>query len=232
MLKNNRFDLALWGISFLLILLSLYMVFIYVPTEVNMGVVQRIFYYHVPLAWLSFLAFFFVFLGSIGYLWQKQQRWDTLAQSAAEIGVIFTTLFLLTGSIWAKPAWGVWWLWDPRLTAALLLWLIYLAYLLVRGYVSNRQQGARFAAIVGIVGFINVPIVALAITLWRTQHPGALIFSGGLESSMTLTLIVCIVAFTLFSTLLLKLRYSIRKDEMNYWRLRMKLEQQEGIEEE
>lgn len=231
MLKNNRSGMVLWILSFLSILLSLYMIFIYVPTETDMGVVQRIFYYHVPLAWLSFLAFFFVFVGSIGYLWRKKQHWDLLAQSAAEIGVIFTTLFLLTGSIWAKPAWGVWWTWDPRLTAALLLWLIYLSYLLVRGYVNDRQQGARFAAVVGIVGFIDVPLVALAITLWRTQHPGTLIFTGGLEPPMVLTLMVCLLAFTLFFGLLMKLRYALKADVAKYRQLQMQLLLQDETEE-
>jgi heme exporter protein C len=191
--------------GFVLMMIALYMIFIYVPTEANMGVVQRIFYFHVPLAWLAFLAFFIVFICSIFYLVKRNSKLDRVASSSAEVGVIFTTLFLISGSIWAKPIWGVWWTWEPRLTAALVLWLIYIAYLLVRSYVSNKEQGSRFAAVVGIVGFVDVPIVALAITLWRTEHPSPIIFEGGLAPSMLYTLLVSIAAFSvLFAILLLQ----------------------------
>jgi heme exporter protein C len=191
------------GIGFILMIAALYMIFVYVPTEANMGVVQRIFYFHVPLAWLAFMAFFIVFICSIVYLAKRNPRWDRLASSSAEVGVIFTTLFLVSGSIWAKPIWGVWWTWEPRLTAALVLWLIYIAYLLVRSYVSNKEQGSRFAAVVGIVGFVDVPIVAMAITLWRTEHPSPVIFEGGLAPSMLYTLLVSIAAFSVLFVILL-----------------------------
>lgn len=163
-------DLLL-GLSFLLMIAALYLVFIYVPTEATMGVVQRIFYFHVPVAWVAFLAFFVVFVGSILYLWKKENKWDILASSSAEVGIVFTTLVLITGPIWAKPTWGVWWVWDARLTTTLVLWLIYLAYMMVRSFALEQSQGARFSAVVGIIGFIDVPIVALAIVLSRTQHP-------------------------------------------------------------
>ena len=211
---------GLLGLSFALMLAALYMIFIYVPTEATMGVVQRIFYFHVPLAWLSFLAFFIVFLGSIMYLLKRDSKWDRLASSSAELGVVFTTLFLISGSIWAKPIWGVWWTWDPRLTTALILWLIYIAYLLVRSYVSDRQRGARFASVVGIMGFLDVPIVALAIVLWRTGHPSPVIFQGGLAPSMMLTLIVSIAAFTALYVLLLKQRLALKNTENEIRRAR------------
>jgi heme exporter protein C len=188
-------------------------VFIFVPTDVEMGVIQRIFYFHVPLAWVAFFAFFVVFLGSVLYLWKRSKTWDFVASSSAEVGLVFTTLFLITGSIWAKPVWGVWWTWDARLTASLVLWLIYLAYFIVRSYVAEEGQRARFAAIVGIVGFIDVPIVALAITLWRTQHPGAIIFEGGLVPEMLWTLLVSIFAFTALYFLLFRQRFLMKEDE-------------------
>ena len=191
------------GVGFILMMASLYMIFIYVPTEANMGAVQRIFYFHVPLAWLAFVAFFIVFVCSIGYLKKRNPRWDRVASSSAEVGLIFTTLFLISGSVWAKPIWGVWWTWEPRLTSALVLWLIYIAYLLIRSYVSNKEQGARFSAVVGIVGFLDVPIVALAISLWPTNHPPALVFEGGLAPSMLATLLVSIAAFSVLFTILL-----------------------------
>lgn len=206
--------------SAVLMMASLYMVFVYVPTDKEMGIVQRIFYFHVPLAWVAFFAFFLVFLGSILYLRRREQKWDVFASSSAEVGVIFTTLVLITGSIWAKPIWGVWWTWDARLTTALVLWLIYVAYFIVRGYISEEERRARFAAVVGIVGFIDVPIVALAITLSRTQHPGPLIFQGGLAPPMVFTLMVCIIAFTVFYFLLFTERISLKRSEDEIKRLK------------
>jgi heme exporter protein C len=210
----------LLGISFATLLGALYMIFSWVPTEREMGIVQRIFYFHVPIAWCAFLAFFIVFVCSIMYLWKRDLKWDIAARSAAEIGVLFTTLVLITGSIWAKVAWLVWWTWEPRLTSALIMWLIYIAYLLVRSYTAEKERGARFAAVVGIVGFIDVPIVALAIQLWRTQHPLPLIFEGGLAPEMLATLLVSVAAITLFFVVLLMLRTSLRTDEEEISRLR------------
>ncbi len=200
-------------VSALLMLAALYMVFIYAPTEAEMGNVQRIFYFHVPLAWIAFLAFLVVFIASILYLWKRDKRWDFIASSSAEVGLVFTTLFLITGSIWAKSWWGVWWTWDSRLTSSLVLWLIYLAYFIVRSYIAEDQRRARFAAVVGIIGFIDVPIVALAITLWRTQHPGPVIFEGGLSPEMVGTLLVSIAAFTALYALLLAYRVLMKQDE-------------------
>lgn len=212
---------VLLGSSFVLIVFALYLVFVWVPTEEMMGIVQRIFYFHVPMAWVSFLAFAIVFLGSVLYLWKKDSKWDVLAGSAAEIGVIFATLVLITGPLWARPVWGVWWTWDARLTTMLVLWLIYLAYLMVRPFAAEESRGARYAAVVGIIGFIDVPIVALSISLWRTQHPGPLVFqSGGLAPSMLFTLIVSVAAFTTFFALLLMQRISLKNTEMEFNRLK------------
>lgn len=211
---------GLLGLSFILLVAALYLVFIYVPTDETIGIVQRIFYFHVPVAWVAFLAFFIVFIGSILYLWKRESKWDIIASSSAEVGIVFTTLVLITGSIWAKPIWGVWWVWDARLTTSLVLWLIYVAYLIVRAYATEEHRGARLAAVVGIVGFIDVPIVALAITLWRTQHPGPVIFQGGLAPSMLLTLLVCLAAFTTLYFLLLIQGISIKNDEGETKRLR------------
>ena len=220
MKESHIFRSGLLGLSFILFVGVLCLVFIYVPTEETMGIVQRIFYFHVPVAWVAFLAFFIVFLGSILYLWKRESKWDVIASSSAEVGAVFTTLVLITGSIWAKPIWGVWWTWEPRLTTALVLWLIYIAYLTVRSFATDEQRGARFAAVVGIVGFIDVPIVALAITLWRTQHPGPVIFQGGLTPPMLLTLIVCVAAFTTLYSLLLIQRVSMKNDEIEIKRLK------------
>jgi len=217
---NHRLRLWLMGLSFTLFIGAIYLVFIYVPTEKTMGIVQRIFYLHVPIAWIAFLAFFIVFIGSILYLWKRQSKWDIIASSSAEVGIVFTTLVLITGSIWAKPIWGVWWVWEPRLTTALVLWFIYVAYLLVRSYTSDESQGARFASVVGIVGFIDVPIAALAISLWRTQHPGPVIFQDGLSPAMLLTLLICLAAFVSLYTLILIQRVSIKQGETELKKLK------------
>ncbi|UCG54923.1 MAG: cytochrome c biogenesis protein CcsA [Dehalococcoidia bacterium] len=208
------------GLSTAFMLSALYMVFIFVPSDAETGIIQRIFYFHVPLAWIAFLAFFVVFGCSIMYLWKRDRKWDILASSSAEVGLVFTTLFLLTGSIWARPVWGVWWTWDSRLTSSLILWLIYLAYFIIRSYISEEGRRARFAAIVGIIGFIDVPIIAMAITLWRTQHPGPVIFEGGLVTEMIWTLIVSIAAFTALYVLIFSYRVLIKQDEDDLNRLK------------
>jgi len=195
-------EIILWGLGLALMIAALYSVFMYVPTEKHSGIIQRIFYFHVPLAWVAFLAFFITFVFSIRYLWKRAAKWDILAHASAEVGVIFTTLVLITGPIWAKPVWGVWWTWDARLTTSLVLWLTYLAYLLVRSYATDPARGARLSAVIGIAGFINVPIVFLTVNLWRTQHPTTIIFESGLTPPMLMTLLVCIAAFTVLYVLL------------------------------
>lgn len=216
MTGNSTLKTGLLAVTAGMMLLVLYLVYMWIPTERNLGVSQRIFYFHVPLAWSGFLAFFFVLVGSVGYLWKRTQGWDQLAHSAAEIGVLLTTLMLITGTIWAKPVWGVWWTWDPRLTTSLILWLMYVAYLMLRAYSPKGDQGARFAAVLGIAGFFNVPIVYLSIVWWRTVHPAAMVgpaASGELESSMTRLLMISTLTFTLLFAYLLMERFSLRKSE-------------------
>jgi heme exporter protein C len=199
--------------TIVLMMAAFYMVFSYVPTDKETGVVQRIFYFHVPLAWIALLAFFFVFLGGIQYLRTRNRRWDMFASSSAEIGGLFTTLVLITGPIWARPLWGVWWVWDARLTASLVLWLLYVAYFIVRAYIPEAERQARYAAVVGIIGFIDVPIVTLSTSLSRTQHPEPLVFRGGLTTPMILTLLICLAAFTVLFSLLLTERMSMKRNE-------------------
>ncbi len=219
-ISSPKISYILLGLSFTLVMTSLFMIFIVVPTEATMGIIQRIFYFHVPVAWVAFMAFFVVFVASIMYLWKRDRKWDTLAASSAELGVVFTTLVLITGSIWAKPIWGAWWTWDARLTTSLVLWLIYVAYLLVRSYIAEEEKAARFAAVVGIIGFIDVPIVALAIVLWGTQHPSPVIFEGGLAPMMLGTLLVSLTAITSVYFLLLTQRIAIRNAELELARLK------------
>ena len=208
-------NLSLIILCGILFIVALYLVFMWVPTEANQGIVQRVFYFHVPSAWVAFLAFFLVFLGGLVYLKKRDPRWDIMAYSAAEIGVVFTTITLISGVIWAKPIWFVWWTWDARLTSTLVLWLMYVGYLLVRAY-APPSQGPAFGAVLGIIGFVDVPIVFLSIRWWRVQHPTPVIGGGsdaGLPGSMLLTLMVSLAAFTVLFALLLRLRYSLRQME-------------------
>jgi heme exporter protein C len=205
-------NIQLW-LSLVLMLVALYLVFVYVPTEKEMGIVQRIFYLMVPTAWLALLSFLVVFIGSTLYLVKRGLKWDILAHSSAEVGIVFTTLALIVGSLWAKPIWGVWWTWEePRLTSTLVLWFIYFAYFMVRSFASEEFRGARFAAVVGIIGFVDIPIIALATTLWRGIHPPPLIFQGGLAPSMLLTVLVSVAAFTALYFLLLFQVISMKND--------------------
>jgi heme exporter protein C len=223
--RERSLNYFLTGLSFVLLAVALYMVFLFVPTEVSMGIVQRIFYFHVAVAWVGFLAFFVVFLTGILYLSKREMKWDIIASASAEIGVVFTSLMLITGPIWAKPVWGVWWTWEPRLTTALVLWIIYVAYLLIRSYAGEKERGARFASVIGIVGFFDVPIVFLSITWWRTQHPGTIVFeSGGLTPSMLATLLISVAAFTSFYFLLLLKRIAIKNVENEIDKIKESLE--------
>jgi heme exporter protein C len=188
---------ALWG------------VFVYVPTEQVQGIVQRIFYFHVSAALTMFLAFSVVFISSIIYLWKRVAWWDNVAASAAEIGVVFCTLVLITGPIWARPIWGAWWSWDPTLTLTLVLWLIYVAYLMLRADAYDERR-TRFAAVVGIIGFVDVPIIRWSVEKWRTIHPKPVVLqeggTTGLPPSMLVTFFICMAAFILLFFYLLRER--------------------------
>src|SRR5207248_4382585 len=156
--------------SGLLLAVAAYGLFFVARPDRVQGDAARILYFHVPMAWVAFLAFFVVFVASIACLRTRNERWDHLGRASAEVGLVFTTLVLVTGAIWGYPIWGTWWSWDPKLTTTLILWFMYLAYLMVRSY-AEPPRGPRFAAVVGIVAFVDVPIVYMANYWWRTLHP-------------------------------------------------------------
>lgn len=193
------------------VIAALYMVFLYAPQASGEGDVQRIFYFHVPMAVLSFCAFGLVAVASALFLWRGSREWDRLAHASAEVGMVFCTLVLFTGMMWARPRWNVWWTWDARLTTTLILWLIYAGYLMLRGSVDVADQGARYAAILGIVGAVDIPIINRSVYWWRTIHPAVLTTreggSGLADPRMQVTLSVCFVAVTLLGIWLLWLRY-------------------------
>lgn len=191
---------------------ALAMVFLYVPNEQVQGAPQRIFYFHLPAAWNTFLGFFVVAGASVSYLWQGDRFSDLLAQAAAEIGMVFCSLVIITGSLWARPIWGVWWTWDPRLTMVVILWTIYAAYLLLRALAGDNELVARYAAVLGIVGVLDIPILYIAVRLWRGIHPKV----ERMAPEMAWTLLVCAGAFLcLFAWLLwLRLRSLSLHDEV------------------
>ena len=203
-------------ITSLLMLVNMYLIFMWVPTEQNLGISQRIFYVHVPVAWVGMVAIFVVAIGSVLHLITRNDRWDVIAYSAAEIGLIFGTLMLVTGALWAKPAWGVWWQWDPKLTTALILWFIYVGYLMVRAYAPSGSQGRRYASVVALIGAIDAPIIYMASVWWRTAHPDLNIgplAESSLDTNMLMVWLYSTVAFTVFYVYILIERISMRKAE-------------------
>ncbi len=204
MLKPSKNHTLLGWISFVMVMGALYMAFIYAPVAVNPDtgkpfISQKIFYFHVASAWNAFFAFLVVFIASIIYLGTRNGNWDIVAKVSAEIGVVFTTIVLATGPIWARSAWNRWWDWEPRLTTTLILWFIYLAYILIRASGMEGEKKATLAAVFGIIGFLDVPIVFFAIKWWGSRyHPLVLrgAGGGGLAPTMLQALIFSVIAFT------------------------------------
>jgi heme exporter protein C len=185
-------------------------VFFVVPTDAFQGVAQRIFYVHVPTAWVAYLAFAVVLIGSIAYLKTGSRRWDSLAHASAEAGVLFTGLNLLTGMLWGRPIWGTYWTWDARLTTTFVLFLVYVGYLVFRSLATDATRGARVAAVIGIVGFVDVPLVHFSVDWWRTLHPARTVLNVGgapqLPASMLITMLWMLVVFTGLYAVLITLR--------------------------
>lgn len=181
------------------------------PTERTMGDVQRIFYYHVSSAWTAFLLFAVNFVASVIYLFKRTQKSDIIALVAAEVGVVFCTVVLVTGPIWARPVWGIWWTWDMRLTLTLVLWLIYVAYLVLRRF-SSGTQTPLMAAVLAVFGALDVPLVYFSIWFFRTQHPSPVIGGGGsIDPRMLHVLLINWAAFMCFAALVCWSRYRLEK---------------------
>jgi heme exporter protein C len=207
-------------------LAALGMVFMYAPREATMGDVQRIFYFHVSSAWVGFFAFFVTFLAGIGYLAQGKRWWDVLALSSVEIGLTFITMTVITGSLWARPVWGTYWTWEPRLTISAVQLLIYVAYGMLRASVESSERKARFAAVYGIVAFVTVPLSWFAIRWWRTIHPDIVTGGEGMAftSKIGHTLLASLVAFTLLYVMLLWQRVRLERTADVLTRLRLRVQ--------
>jgi heme exporter protein C len=192
-------------------LAALYMALAWAPDAANLEApaeryAQRIFYFHVPSAWVGFLAFIIAAVASLLYLLTRQPKWDIWALASVEIGLVLFTMVLVSGSIWARPTWNVWWTWDPRLTISTISWLLYIGYLMLRGAVDNPERQARFAAVYALVAAMSVPINWMAIRWWRTIHPAVVapgknteaLGSFGMSDNILTTLLFCTVAFAVF----------------------------------
>lgn len=184
-----------------------WLIFVYAPVERTMGLAQKIFYIHLPMAWWGLVSFFVVFVASIAYLRRRAPFWDMLARTAAELGLVLAVLALISGSIWARHSWGVWWTWDPRLTTTLIMCFVYAGYLALRGLELPEQRKGTLCAVIGIAAFLDVPLVFVSARLWRSIHPAVFAAQGGgLEAEMRIAVFACTAAFGLFWFALAALR--------------------------
>ena len=222
----------LWAVTAVMMAAAIYMIFLYAPTEAVQGDLQRLFYVHMSTALIGYVSFLLVFLGGAIYLARASVWWDRLARASAIVGVVFITIVLITGCLWGTKVWGACWTWDPRLTTTLILWFIYVSYLMLRGYVDEPQARMRLAAIVGIVGFVVVPINYMSVEWWRSLHPKATVLrpeGPGLSSEMLVTLLVTMLAFLLLYVVLLRLQLKLERliDELEELRFHRLLEEPE-----
>lgn len=201
------------GLNALLLLAALWVIFGYAPIDANMGIIQKVFYFHISSAYLMYLGWTTCAVASIAYLIKRGEKWDVLAKCAAELALVFALILLITGPLWGRVAWGAYWTWDPRLTTSLLLALIIVAYTLLR-YLATGEVKRRFAAALAILGALIMPIIHLSVHQWRGQHPAVITGKGGgLAPEMKLTLMISLVAFTaLYITLLIR-RYALEKHQ-------------------
>src|ERR1700730_14705005 len=207
---------------FLVLRASSYGALIWAPTENTMGLVQRIFYFHVSSAWSGFVSFILVFIGSVAYIRTRKLKWDWLSVASAEVGVAFFTIVLITGPIWAKPVWGIWWTWDARLTSSFLLWVLFVSYLILRTLVDEPERRAMVSAVFGIFAALDIPLVYFSIWWFRTQHPQPVIGNGGsLDSSIWQVLMLCWVAMLGVMALLIRIRYRLEAMRMEVDALRL-----------
>lgn len=218
--RLSRLD-VLGAAAFLLTGVAFYMALLWAPTELIEGEPQRIFYVHVPMVIAAYLSFIVVFLASALYLWKRKTSHDIVARSAAEVGVLFLTLVLISGGLWGQATWGTFWQWEPRLTFTFILWLIYVGYLMLRQASENRERMARYAAVLGIIGFADIPMVSLSVYLWRGLHPEPAAMPG----SMAMTFLVSLVAFALLFWYLLLVRIRIDRTREKIEELRAEMEE-------
>jgi heme exporter protein C len=225
--SKGRGTTVLGVLALVFVLLGLYWALVKAPPDAFQGEVQRIMYLHIPTILTAYLSFFIVFVGSCLYLWKREPRDDVLAHSAAEIGVLLTGLTLIEGSIWGKPTWGVWWTWDARLTLTAILFLIFVGYLMLRSLVEEESRGAVAAAVLGIIGFLDIPLIHMSVYWWRTLHQPPSILRPdkapweNIHPAMLTALAISFVAFILLYFYLLALRFRLGDTQQAIKRLRL-----------
>lgn len=224
--RLNRNIRILNIVSLFALAIALFMIFFYAPVERTMGNVQRIFYFHVGGAWVGSLAFFVALISGVLFLRRPAKKWDTAALASVEIGLVFLSIAIVSGSVWGKPAWNTWWLWSPRLTLVTIMWLAYAAYFMLRGAIDDEERRGRFAAVYVIISFVTVILTFASIRILRDIHP--VVFGGAMESAqgaeqglqefsgvdslkMVLTLNVSVVAYTLIYTAWLANRIQLQR---------------------
>jgi len=206
--------IVLGAVAILLVIAAAYASFYIAPTERTMGLIQRIFYFHVGSAWAGMDAFLVCFIANLLYVWRRAPKYDWLGVSSAEVGLVLTTVVLITGPIWAHPVWGIWWTWDARLTSTFVLWLLYVSYLLLRTLIEEQDRRALLSSLFGIFAFLDVPLVFGAIRWWRTQHPSPVIMGGagsGLDPTMRKVLFFSALAMNVLAAFLIVERYILEK---------------------
>ena len=202
----------LGSLAGLILLLNIYNIFLVLPDEANQGAVYRILFFHVPPAITGMVLFFVAMIASIGFLVFKDFRWDALSVAAIEVGVVFSIVNLATGSIWGRNQWGIWWAWDARITSQFICVLIYVGYLVIRPAFSDATQRATISAVLSIFAFADIPIVWFSIRWWRTQHPGPVLETGGLQHDMAMALLYNTIGFLLLGIALSLIR--LRSEEV------------------
>ena len=208
--------ILLGAIAVTLVALGAYCAFYVAPEERTMGLIQRIFYFHASTAWAGETTFFVCFVANLLYVWKRDPKYDWLGVTCAEVGVACITVVLITGPIWARPVWGIWWTWDARLTSTFVLWILYVCYMLLRTLVDEPDRRALLSALYGIFAFIDVPIVFGAIRWWRTQHPAPVIMGGansGLEPTMRKVFFLNVLAMHVLAAFLIVERYLLERNK-------------------
>jgi heme exporter protein C len=222
-----KYRIAASAFAAALIIFAAYAALYIAPTDARQGQIYRIFFFHIS-AWVStFTAFTIVFISNIAYLTTRGERWDSLGVSAAEVGVACCSIGLITGPLWAKPVWGIWWTWDARLTTTFIMWLMYLSYLMLRGLLEDPRHRASLSAVFGIFAFLDVPLVYMSNRLWRTQHPQPVFFGGagsGVDPTMAKVLLICMFALLVVMIPVLIDRYRVECMRREVEELRQEIE--------
>jgi heme exporter protein C len=227
MARSGKRRKILGPLALVFIVAGLYFALVKAPPDALQGDAQRIMYLHIPSILTAYLSFFIVFIGSALYLWKREPRDDILAHSAAEIGTLLTALTIVEGSIWGKPTWGVWWTWDARLTLTAILLLIFIGYLMLRVLIEDETRAAVAGAVVGIIGFLDIPLIHMSVYWWRTLHQPPSILRpdkapwDNVHPAMLTALAVNFVAFLLLYFYLLSLRIQVGETREKIRRLKL-----------